>query len=374
MALLAASQRWQRRLRRRRSRLRRPAAGRRDGQVRAPRHRHRRLRRARSPRSTPGGSYIPDVPTEELAELVSAGLIEATTDFSRAGECDAVVICVPTPLDEMKEPDTSFMESAARADRPAPAARRCSSRSSRRRTPAPPRRSSSRSSRRSGLKVGDRPLSRVLARARRSRQPGLPDARTRPRSSAASLRECTEVAVAFYERFLDTVVPVSSTRAAEMTKLLENIFRCVNIALMNELLLVSRAHGHQHLGGRRRGQDQAVRLHAVLPGPGSRRALHPDRPVLPVVEGAPVRHAHRVHRAGRQDQRGDAVLRGRAPDERAQHAPQAARRVADPHARRRVQGQHRRHARVARRSRSPSCSSTRRPTSSTTTRSCRSSP
>ena len=70
-----------------------------------------------------------------------------------------------------------------------------------------------------------------------------------------------------------------------------------------------RAHGHQHLGGRRRGQDQAVRLHAVLPGPRPRRALHPDRPVLPLVEGARVRLPHRVHRAGRQDQRGHAVLR-----------------------------------------------------------------
>ena len=56
-------------------------------------------------------------------------------------------------------------------------------------------------------------------------------------------KDCTEVAVAFYERFLDTVVPVSSTRTAEMTKLLENIFRCVNIALMNELLLVSERMG-----------------------------------------------------------------------------------------------------------------------------------
>ena len=65
-----------------------------------------------------GTSYIPDVPTEELATLVAAGLIEATTDFSRAGETDAIAICVPTPLDEMKEPDTSYMETAARSVTP----------------------------------------------------------------------------------------------------------------------------------------------------------------------------------------------------------------------------------------------------------------
>jgi UDP-N-acetyl-D-glucosamine dehydrogenase len=60
-----------------------------------------------------GTSYIPDVPTEELAALVADKLISGTTDFSRVSECDAVVICVPTPLNEMKEPDTSYMESAA---------------------------------------------------------------------------------------------------------------------------------------------------------------------------------------------------------------------------------------------------------------------
>jgi len=65
-----------------------------------------------------GKSYIPDVPTSELASLVSKGLVQATTDFSRIGEVDAVAICVPTPLDEMKEPDTSFMENAARSVAP----------------------------------------------------------------------------------------------------------------------------------------------------------------------------------------------------------------------------------------------------------------
>ena len=62
-----------------------------------------------------GTSYIPDVPTVDLADLVSRGLIVATTDFSRAADVDAVVICVPTPLNKNKEPDTTFMESAARS-------------------------------------------------------------------------------------------------------------------------------------------------------------------------------------------------------------------------------------------------------------------
>ena len=95
--------------------------------------------------------------------------------------------------------------------------------------------------------------------------------------------------------------------AAEAVKLTENIFRAVNIALVNELKIVYDGDGHRRLGGDRGGQDQAVRLHAVLSRPGPRRALHPDRPVLPDLEGARVRHRHALHRAGRRDQHGDAA-------------------------------------------------------------------
>ena len=78
-----------------------------------------------------------------------------------------------------------------------------------------------------------------------------------------------------------------------MAKLLENIFRAVNIALVNELKMVCDRDGHRRLGGDRRRRDQAVRLHAVLSGPGPRRPLHPDRSVLPDVEGARVRRCTR---------------------------------------------------------------------------------
>ena len=188
-----------------------------------------------------GRSYIPDVPSAELAEMVSAGLIEATTDFSRAGECDAVVICVPTPLDEMKEPDTSFMESAARQIAPFLRPEMLVTLES---TTYPgtteeivqPILESF------DLKVGK---DLYLAFSPERVDPGNPVYQTKntPKVVGGVTAACTTAAVAFYERFLDTVVPVSSTRTAEMTKLLENIFRCVNIALMNELLLVSERMG-----------------------------------------------------------------------------------------------------------------------------------
>ncbi len=188
-----------------------------------------------------GRSYIPDVPTEELAELVSAGLISATTDFSRAGECDAIAICVPTPLDEMKEPDTSFMESAARMITPYLHPDMLITLESTT-YPGTTEEIVQPILEANGLKVG---TDLFLAFSPERVDPGNPVYQTfnTPKVVGGVTKDCTTVAVAFYQRFIETIVPVSSTRAAEMTKLLENIFRCVNIALMNELLLVSERMG-----------------------------------------------------------------------------------------------------------------------------------
>lgn len=184
-----------------------------------------------------GHSYIPDVPTQELSALVSAGLIEATSDFARAGECDAIAICVPTPLDAMKEPDTSFMESAAEQITPFLHAQQLITLESTT-YPGTTEEVVMPILQKSGLTVGS---DLYLAFSPERVDPGNPIYQTKntPKVVGGVTPECTAAAVAFYERFLDTVVPVSSTRAAEMTKLLENIFRCVNIALMNELLMVS---------------------------------------------------------------------------------------------------------------------------------------
>jgi len=183
-----------------------------------------------------GTSYIPDVPTEELAELVRAGLVEATTDFSRVGETDAIAICVPTPLNEMKEPDTSYMEAAAGSVAPYLHPEMLITLES---TTYPgtteeiiqPILESG------GLKVG---VDIYLAFSPERVDPGNPVYQTRntPKVVGGVTPACTEYAVAMYSRYIDTVVPVSSTRVAEMTKLLENTFRGVNIALMNELLML----------------------------------------------------------------------------------------------------------------------------------------
>jgi UDP-N-acetyl-D-glucosamine dehydrogenase len=184
-----------------------------------------------------GDSYIADVPADELADLVGRGLITATTEFARVGEADAVVICVPTPLNKNKEPDTTYMEVAARSVLPFLREGMLVTLES---TTYPgtteeviqPILESG------GLRIG---TSLYLAFSPERVDPGNPVYQTRntPKVVGGVTPACTALAAKMYGRFIDTVVPVSSTRAAEMTKLLENIFRCVNIALMNELLQIS---------------------------------------------------------------------------------------------------------------------------------------
>ena len=110
----------------------------------------------------------------------------------------------------------------------------------------------------------------------------------------------TELAAALYEGIFKRSVRVSSTRVAEMTKLLENIYRCVNIALVNELKVLVAAHGRRHLGGHRRGLDEAVRISSVLSRARARRPLHSDRSVLSELEGEGVRLQYALHRARRR--------------------------------------------------------------------------
>jgi UDP-N-acetyl-D-glucosamine dehydrogenase len=183
-----------------------------------------------------GESYIPDVPTEEMAPLVAAGLITATTDFSRVAETDAVAICVPTPLNETKEPDTSFMEDAARAI--APHLRPDTLVTLESTTyPGTTEEVIQPILESAGRKVG---VDMYLAFSPERVDPGNPVFQTRntPKVVGGVTPACTEHAVALYGRYIDTIVPVSSTRIAEMSKLLENTFRGVNIALMNELLML----------------------------------------------------------------------------------------------------------------------------------------
>ncbi len=181
-----------------------------------------------------GRSYIPDVPSSELAPLTEAGLVTATTDFSRASQCDCIAICVPTPLNRMKEPDISFMVRATEAIAPHLVAGTLVTLESTT-YPGTTDEIIKPILEAQGFVIGE---DMFLAFSPERVDPGNKKFLTKntPKVVGGHTAACTSAAVLFYQQFLDEIVPVNSTKAAEMSKLLENIFRCVNIALVNELL------------------------------------------------------------------------------------------------------------------------------------------
>jgi len=183
-----------------------------------------------------GDSYVGDVPSAILAPLVEAGKLRATTDFAAVSDLDTINICVPTPLRKTKDPDMSFIVSACQEVAEHFHAGMLVILES---TTYPgttdelvlPMLS------KSGLQVGD---DFFLCFSPERVDPGNPKFQTKniPKVVGGVTKACTDLGALFYSQALEHVVPVSSTRAAEMTKLLENIFRCVNIALVNELKLL----------------------------------------------------------------------------------------------------------------------------------------
>jgi UDP-N-acetyl-D-glucosamine dehydrogenase len=185
---------------------------------------------------TKGESYIEHISSESIRAAVKSGF-EATTSFSRASEVDALILCVPTPLNKYREPDLSFVLDTTNALVPFMKVNQIISLES---TTYPgttdeeimPRLESR------GLQVG-KDIYLVFSPERED--PGNPNFTTRtiPKVCGGVTRACLEHGVALYEQVIDHVVPVSSTRTAELTKLLENIHRAVNIGLVNEMKIVA---------------------------------------------------------------------------------------------------------------------------------------
>ncbi|MGR2736911.1 nucleotide sugar dehydrogenase [Billgrantia sp. Q4P2] len=183
-----------------------------------------------------GRSYIEHIPAERVSRARDSGF-EATTDFSRVGEVDAVILCVPTPLNKYREPDISFVIGTVDALKAHLREGQVISLES---TTYPGTTEEELLPRveEGGLKVGDELF---LIYSPEREDPGNPDFETRtiPKVVGGHTPSCREVGVALYRPAIDQVVPLSSTRAAEMTKLLENIHRAVNIGLVNEMKIVA---------------------------------------------------------------------------------------------------------------------------------------
>jgi UDP-N-acetyl-D-glucosamine dehydrogenase len=181
-----------------------------------------------------GESHIEDVESGRLAALVEQGLVRATIDYAELAEADAVLIALPTPLSRQREPDLSIVESAARTLAPVLVQGQVVVLES---TTWP---GTTREvlqpilEQGSGLKAGE---GFHLAMSPERVDPGREDwtTKTTPKVLGGITQECTKRAADVYRRAVDTIVEVSTPEAAELTKLLENIFRSVNIALVNEL-------------------------------------------------------------------------------------------------------------------------------------------
>lgn len=184
-----------------------------------------------------GKSYIMDVPTEKVKNLVNSGKLKGTTDYSILSQIDAVAICVPTPLRQTGDPDLSFIVSAAEGISPyvhkgMVVVLESSTYPGTTRELVLPTLTE-----KSGLKVGE---DIFVAFSPERVDPGREDWTTKntPKVIGGMTKKCTEVSAAWYSQALDKVVPVSSTEVAEMAKLLENTFRMINIGFVNELALM----------------------------------------------------------------------------------------------------------------------------------------
>jgi UDP-N-acetyl-D-glucosamine dehydrogenase len=180
-----------------------------------------------------GESYIKHIPASRIQTAVKGGHFTATTDFSKAAECDAILIAVPTPLNKNREPDVQYIVSSTEAI--APYIRKGQIIVLESSTyPGTTDEVMIPILERGGLKV-DQDV--FVAFSPEREDPGNPNYRTEtiPKVVGATSPEGREVAEKLYQQVVVGTVPVSSTRAAEATKLLENTFRAVNIALVNEL-------------------------------------------------------------------------------------------------------------------------------------------
>jgi len=185
-----------------------------------------------------GISPIKHISNADISKMVE-NQFEATNDFSRITECDAIIICVPTPLDKAREPDLRFivdtMESISPYFRKGQLLALESTT-----WPGTTKEVLLPYVENTGLNVGD---DFFLVYSPEREDPGNPNFSTRtiPKVVGGYTENCLQSGLALYSNFIDTVVPVSSTSAAEMVKLLENIHRSVNIGLVNEMKVVADA-------------------------------------------------------------------------------------------------------------------------------------
>jgi len=214
-----------------------------------------------------GRSYIKHIQSKTIQTRLTAKTFSASTDFKKIRTVEAVIICVPTPLNKNREPDISYIIKTG--DAIAPHLRKgvlvvLESTTYPGTTDEDLRAVLEAGS---GLRAGKH---FHLAFSPEREDPGNPDSRVAliPKVVGGYTAACRDKAIALYSRAIETIVPVSSCRAAEATKLLENIFRGVNIALVNELKVVYAAMGIDVWEVIEAARTKPFGFMAFYPGPG----------------------------------------------------------------------------------------------------------
>lgn len=213
-----------------------------------------------------GRSYIEHIPSAEIAEVKNKGLFEATTDFSQSATCDALIICVPTPLDQHHAPDLSYVINTVEAVLPHIRAGQVMSLES---TTYPGTTKEELQPRieAKGFTIGQ---DYFLLFSPEREDPGNKDFPSHkiPKIVGGTTPACIEVGKALYMAAFENIVPVSSPAVAEFAKLLENIYRSVNIGLVNEMKMVADKMGIDVWEVINAAATKPFGFKAFYPGPG----------------------------------------------------------------------------------------------------------
>lgn len=184
-----------------------------------------------------GVSYFNHISSGSIKSVVEGGKFYATTDFSEISNVDAIILCLPTPLNQYREPDLSYI--IRTMDNILPYLRKGQVLSLESTTyPGTTEEEIATRIRQKGLEIGE---DFFVVYSPEREDPGNPDFTTSriPKVVGGTTQNCLEVGVALYEGIINKVIPLSSTKAAELTKLLENIYRSVNIGLVNEMKMIA---------------------------------------------------------------------------------------------------------------------------------------
>ena len=215
---------------------------------------------------TDGEAYIKHLDVDDITDAIKTGKSVVTTDFTQAKKADIIILCVPTPLNKYREPDLSYVIGSLETLLPSLRAGQMLSLES---TTYPGTTEEELQPRieAKNLTIGD---DFFLIYSPEREDPGNPDFNTHtiPKVCGGITPHCLEVGEAFYSKIIEKVVPVSSTKAAEMTKILENTYRAVNIALVNELKVVADKMGIDIFEVIDAAATKPFGYKAFYPGPG----------------------------------------------------------------------------------------------------------